>query len=353
MNMMRLIAIALPVAFLLACGGGGGGTAAAPNMPGTGGSPNTPGTGSMAMPETLPGYAVDAAMARTHIGVMTAPTAANTMTEMAIVTEIQTRATTPNRFEFTDFSGTPSVDIECTNNNSSCSGTVPDVGRLTFSLTGIDDLSLVDETGLVGFNSNTQAVMLHRGVTLIQSQAVARDSNGTQLTFLTYGGWATNSVFGVERLDVLEDGETTTRYASFSFGNATGSNPQFTAEQQQSLGSNLRWNGVMVGTDTETGHILQGDVLMDYVNSDLTVLDLIRFNNVKNLTTGADVTFGSGQRSGELAFTAITLTNGNFEKTTGGDSIKGSFYGTGHEAAAGIFNSGTHNIIGAFGAEKP
>ena len=307
----------------------------------------------MAMPETLPGYAVDAAMARTHIGVMTAPTAANTMNETAIVTEIQRIATDADTFEFSDFGPTASaVTVNCAN-KSCTTGNIDDVGTLTFSLTGIDDLSLVDETGLVGFNSNTQAVMVHRGVTLIQSQAVARDSNGTQLTFLTYGGWATNSVFGVERLDVLEDGETTTRYASFSFGNATGMDPQFTAEQQQTRGSNLRWEGVMVGTNTETGHILQGEVLMDYVNSDLAVLDLIRFNKVKNLTTGAAVTFGSGQRNDELAFTAITLNNsGNFEKTTGGDSIKGSFYGTGHEAAAGIFNSGTHNIIGAFGAAK-
>ena len=228
MNTLRLIAIALPVMFLMACGGGGGGTATVtPTTP----TPMTmmpPGTNDpmnppVNMPPTvmLPDYVVTPATARTHTG-GTAPTS---MTETQIVSAIQTRATAADTFEFSDFSGTPSVDITCSNTNKTCSGSVPDADTLTFSLVGIDDLSLVDDTGLVGFDSNTQAVMMDHGATIIQSQSAAGQNDGTHLTFQSYGGWLTNTVFGVERLVVTESGTDTTRYTSFSFGDASGSKP--------------------------------------------------------------------------------------------------------------------------------
>ena len=316
---------------LVACGGGGGGSAAVRtptpmNMP----DPMTP------PPVTLPGYAVTATDAITHAG-GTAPT--GNMTEMQIVSAIQSRATTADTFEFTDFSGTPSVDITCSNTNKSCSGNVPDVGTLTFSLAGIDDLSLVVETGLMDFVSNTQAVMVDEGVTMIQSQAAAGQEDGTRLSFQTYGGWLTNTVFGLERLDVLEDGETTTRYASFNFGNDSGSNPTGT------LAAN--YTGVMVGTNTTTGDIIHGDVLVQYVIATSNVLDSITFNNIKNLNDGSDITFGSAN---SLNFRSIPLNNGTFESASG--DIKGSFYGADHEEVGGIFNSDTHNIVGAFGGNK-
>ena len=108
MNIFRLIAITLPVMMLMACGGGGGGgggTAAAPTTP--------PTTTPTVMLETLPGYAVVPATARTRVG-GAAPTAANTMSETAIVTEIQRIATAADTFEFRGFTGTAaSASITC------------------------------------------------------------------------------------------------------------------------------------------------------------------------------------------------------------------------------------------------
>ena len=264
MNTIRLIAMVLPMVLLLACGGGGGsgGTASVspttpptttppttgdPTTPPTTGDPTTPPTTTpdpmMPPTITLPGYAVNAATARTAVG-GTAPTS---MTETQIVSAIQTRATAADTFEFSDFSG--SVSITCSNNDS-CSGTVPDVDMLTFSLNDIEDLSLVDDTDLVGFESDSQAVMEHRGVTMIQSQAAAGQNDGTHLAFQTYGGWLTGSVFGVELLDVTENGTTTSRYASFSFGNDSGSRPTLTAIL-------TNWEGVLVGRNAN-GDLFQG-----------------------------------------------------------------------------------------------
>ena len=356
-----MIAIALPMMLLLACGGGGSSTATrtpatippttdGPNMPPAGtGDPMTPPptTGDPNMPPTviLPGYAItDTVVARMEVG-GTEPT--TSMSEQQIVSAIQTRATVADTFEFSDFiGGTADVDITCSDTNKSCTGTVPDVNMLTFSLNGIEDLSLVDgDMNLVGFDSDTEAVMVDAGVTMIQSQAAAAQNDGTHLTFQTYGGWLTNSVFGLEILGVTENDTTTNRFASFSFGNDSGSNPSFGLAAV--LGTVLQWSGVMVGTNTETGHVVHGDASIQYINADANVLDGVIFSNVTNLSDGSSVTFGAANR---LQFSNIPLSNGAFE-SAGGD-IKGSFYGTSHEEIGGIFNSSTHNIIGAFGGTK-
>ena len=336
MNMMRLIAIALPVTFLLACGGGGGGgTAAAPN---TSGNPNMPGTGNptpMVMLETLPGYAVDATAARGYFTGVTEPTAMNTMSETAIVTEIQRIATAADTFEFSDFGPAASaVTVSCPN-KSCTTGHISDVGLLTFSLNDIEDLSLIDDTNLIGFNSDTQAVMLDRGVTLIQSQAAGRQSDGTQLTFQTYGGWVTNSVFGVQFLDVTENGTTTSRFASFSFGKASGSRPA-------GNDSPAIWNGSMVGVNASK-EIIQGraQIAIDQVR-DANIISYVEFDNIVNFNDGSTVA--------DMSWNSITIeNNGTFSSTTGGN-IDGVFYGTGGTEAGGTFDR--DGYIGAFGVKK-
>ena len=339
MNTIRLIAIAFPVMLLItACGGGGGGGGTPTTMmPGTNGPMTTPDpmTTPTVMLEPLPGYAItDTGLARRETG-GTPPTASNTMSETAIVTEIQRIATAADTFEFRGFTGTPSASITC-NANKSCSGDVPDVGMLTFSLNDIEDLSLIDDTNLIGFNSDTQAVMLDRGATLIQSQAAGRQSDGTQLTFQTYGGWVTNSVFGVQFLDVTENGTTTSRFASFSFGKASGSRPPGTAL--------VRWNGSMVGVDTNKD-IIQGDseitIDFDGPGAGGASIASIHFGNIINIRTGNSVA--------NMLWSSIPVeTDGTFSSTTGGD-INGVFYGDG-SVAGGTFNR--DNIIGAFGAKK-
>ena len=263
------------------------------------------------------------------------------MTEMQIVSAIQSRATTADTFEFTDFSGTPSVDITCSNTNKSCSGNVPDVGTLTFSLAGIEDLSLVDDMGFMDFDSETQVVMMDGDATIIQSQAAMGQSDGTRLSFQSYGGWLTNTVFGLERLVVTESGTDTTRYASFNFGNDSGSNPTGVISFQ--------YTGVMVGTNTITGDIIHGDVEVQYITASPNFLDIINFNGVKNLKDGSNVTFGPTSTN-TLQFSNIPLTNGRFASASG--DIIGNFYGADNEEVGGIFNSSSNNLIGAFGATR-
>ena len=328
MNTIRMIAIALPMTLLLACGGGGGGggTAVAPTTNPPTGGPNMP------LPVTLPGYAINLATARTAVG-GTAPT--GNMTETQIVSEIQTRATAADTFEFSDFVGMPNVDMSCTN-NSSCSGTVPDVGALTFFLTDIEDLSLVDDTGLMDFIAESEVVMEDRGVTMIQSQAAARQEDGTRLSFQAYGGWLTDSVFGLEFLDVTENATTTRRFASFSFGEETGSNPTGQAQ--------TNWDGVMVGALIGTGDIVQGDARLS-VNLRSTSSDgTIGFSNIKNLNTGSNV---PDIQPHILAFTDGSL---NLSGGRGGLTVKGSFYGDNNEEIGGVFS--TTDLHGAFGATR-
>ncbi|MCY4053221.1 MAG: hypothetical protein OXE98_05000 [Hyphomicrobiales bacterium] len=328
MNTIRMIAVALPMTILIACGGGGGGggTAAAPTTP--------PTTTPTVMLETLPGYAVVPATARTRVG-GAAPTAANTMSETAIVTEIQRIATAADTFEFSDFGPTASaVTVSCTN-KSCTTGHISDVGLLTFSLNGIDDLSLVDDSRLVGFASDTEAVMVDGNVTLIQSQAAGRQSDGTQLTFQTYGGWVTNSVFGVELLDVTENGTTTSRFASFSFGNDTGELPAGNA-------SPARWTGSMVGMNTSK-EIIQGRALIEIDQArDTNIITYLGFDNIVNINDGSTVA--------DMDWFRVSIENdGTFSSTTGGN-IEGAFYGTGGTEAGGTFNRG--GFIGAFGVKK-
>ncbi|MCY4031312.1 MAG: hypothetical protein OXF05_04265 [Hyphomicrobiales bacterium] len=323
-NLLRLTLIAFSLTLLVACGGGGsgGGTASpATMMPGT--DDPTP----MVMLEDLPTWTITDLDA-TRIAVNgTAPTS---MTEAQIVRAIQTRASGADTFEFSDFvGGAASVDIVC-NTNFSCSGDVPNVGMLTFSLRDIEDLSLVDDMNLVGFNSNSQAVMTHRGITAIQSIAAGRQSDGTQLTFQTYGGWGTGSVFGVELLDATQGATTTERFASFSFGNNTGRNPT----------ANATWNGVMIGVAKDDGDIVQGNATIQWDDGTPNAVGGF-FNTIKNLTDGGNYS------TTLITWQNIPLRNGAFELDNADGSISGNFYGDNLEEVGGIFDR--EGIIGAFG----
>ena len=351
MNIFRLTTITLSLTFLVACGGGGGsGTVVAPTTtpptttpPATGDPTAPPTTGNpvtpppttddpvtpppTAMPAILPDYAITDIAAARNLVLGSAPMS---MTETEIITAIQTRATTADTFEFSNFVGTPDVDITCPN-DSSCSGNVPDIGTLTFSLSDIEDLSLVDDTNLVGFNSKSQVVMEDRGATMVQSRSAARQDDGTLLAFQTYGGWLSDSVFGVELLDVTENTTTTNRFASFSFGKESGSNP--------TGASLIIWDGVMVGVNAQR-HIIHGDASVRYQTANANVLHDISFHNVRNVSDPNHV--------GSISFSSIPLNDGAFQSTSG--DIKGFFYGTGNTQVGGIFNK--DNIIGAFGAVR-
>ena len=331
MNMIRMMTIALPMTLLLACGGGGGGTAAVTPSAETSETryPNIP------EPVFLPSYPVRGFIEAQNVAVNARPAS---MTETQIISILRTRAAVADTFEFSGFSETPNSDIACANTSRSCSSYVSGTDYLTFSLADIDDLSLVDDTLLTGFNSESRAVIVTNGerITMVQSRSAGRHRNGAGLSFQTYGGWLDNSVFGVELLDVTEGATTTNRFASFSFGTASNSNP-----------GHGSWNGVMVGADTGTDDIVQGNATVTVSLGAANSGD-IRFSNIRNLDTGASVgDVAAGFRWTNGTFSGFTNTPG----TPGLTMLEGSFYGDNNEEVGGIFRT-ENNILGAFGASN-
>ena len=334
MNMIRMMTIAIPMTLLLACGGGGGNAA-------TTSPAETSETRYPNEPVFLPGYAITDFTRARNVATNAGP--AN-MSKTQIVSILRTRAATANTFEFSGFSETPNSDIACANTSRSCSSYVSGTDYLTFSLADIDDLSLVNDTLLTGFDSQSQAVMTTNNgrVTMIQSQSAGRHRNGAGLSFQTYGGWLTDSVFGVELLRVTEGATPTDRFASFSFGKASGSNPT------ELMGS---WYGVMVGTDTTTGHIVQGNATISLTGGGAVNNGNISFGSITNLDTGASVDSVSARfRWTDGVFDSSGITN--IPGTPGLTMLEGSFYGDTNKEVGGIFRT-TNNILGAFGARDP
>ena len=356
MNTMRMIAVAFPVMMLMACGGGGGGGTAAvtpttpptmmmpgmddSNMPGTG-DPNTTPTPTV-MPEPLPAWRItDISVAQTRIS-GNAPTS---MTEPQIVSAIQTRATEADTLRIGDvvvggFRGLGN-DIKSNCSGKICTASIPSIRTLTFSLNDIEDLSLIDDTAnLVGFNSNTRAVMLDNGITFAESRASARQEDGTKLTFQSYGGWLTGSAFGVGYLNVTEGATTTNRFTSFSFGKDSGSNPTGTGRAV--------WTGTAVGINTSNASIgfWQADVTVDIDDLSNPNVDLV-------------ISSGSYLNQTSINFTRwswndMPLTNGVFQGSNsnigGDDNVWGSFYGDNQGEVGGVIDD--DNLVGAFGATK-
>ena len=336
MNTIRMIAIALPMTLLLACGGGSGGSAMVARTPTamtppTTNDPNTP--PSMIRLETLPAWVITSlAAVRTRFG-GTAPTS---MTDDQIIMTIQTIATTADFWYFTGARSTGATGFTetitpptCT---STCSHTLPNVGSLAFSLTDIEDLSLVDDMNLVGFNSETRSVMVDEEVTMIESRSAGRQSDGTQLAFQTYGGWLTNSVFGVERMEITENEVSEVRLAGFSFGDAPGTNPSGT--------SKAVWRGGFVGH-----RILNSE---SFVSGE-TEIDIDDFTapNVDIMITNIKDVNGIFSTESDITIEDMTLTNGTF---TDNNAVRGTFYGSGHEQVGGVINES--GLVGAFGGTR-
>ena len=343
---------------LMACGGGGGGggTAAAPTTPtpmtmmppgtddpmtppGTG-DPNTPDpmTPPTVMLEALPDWEIASlAMSRTRIG-GTAPTS---MTETEIITAIQTRATAADTLRYGDVvqGGAAGflTDIGSSCSGETCTANIPSIGTLTFSLNDIEDLSLIDDTAnLVGFNSDTRAVMVDNEITFAESRAAARQEDGTKLTFQSYGGWLTGSAFGVGYLNVTEGATTTNRFTSFSFGKASGSNPTGTGRAE--------WTGSAIGIETGNGRLWQGDVTVDIddlssrsPNVDVSITD---FRLHDELTSSPF----------SLSWNDMPLTGGVFQHSSGEVNVRGSFYGDNYEGVGGAFDN--NDFVGSFAGTK-
>lgn len=190
------------------------------------------------------------------------------------------------------------------------------------------------EEGVMGYNENNEAVMTDRGVTIGQRHITGRISTDAGLVsfeYQMYGGWNDDNHFGIERIVRTGGNNSGTDVRTYSFGDASGSNPTGTGW--------VNWAGVMVGAHTQTGHVVQGDASIQINFHIIADAATVLFDNIKNLNTGGDIT--------RMSWTFLSLTNGTFEDT-GTDMIKGTFYGAGGEEVGGVFDR--DNIIGSFGA---
>ena len=326
MSVFRLIAITLPMAVLIACGGGGGG-----------GTPTTAAPSPTITPENLPDAPIeDTQRARTLVGGSeVTPSMDSAEIEQALGS---IASASGSELIFSDIietsSATPtSRTVTCTANNRSCSGDLSDGTTIEFSLESFGDVPEVNTQELMGFNKEYSLVMTDRDVTLGQVRAAGR-LDGVRFEYQGYGGWLTNSVFGVQSEIVDGSGSNDISYlTAYSFGSPSGSNPTVAPGVAS-------WDGVMVGANTRTGDVVQGDVEIQIASDNPNNLAILNFNNITNLDTGDNI--------GTISFSNTPIMDGRFESASG--DIEGTFYGTGHEEVGGVFNR--NNILGSFGATR-
>ena len=325
MNMIRMIAIALPMTLLLACGGGGGGTAAAPNTPTT---PITP------TPQALPVALIDAEAARNRIAgddpasSPTSPTSTAIQTQQTFQSRIMDANTLVASDAYVVSSTTPNGATVSTNG-----GVIIDGNTHRVSLEEVQ-MGVADWFDLTRFNSRYAPVMDHRGVTLAEYRAAGR--NGSDVyEYQSYGGWLMESAFSVDML-TINDGpdDESSLLVGISYGDASGSRPS---------GLSTSWRGLMVGMSESNGDVIQGEVTVIVTDNSGANIDLIGFSNVININNGSS-------SSASWNWVNVTVeSDGTFSSTTGGD-VDGAFYGTGHTEVGGTFNR--NGIIGAFGGTR-
>ena len=271
------------------------------------------------------------------------------MTSAQIFQNVQSRARTADVLQMSDIAtgGRTTAGLVLLDDMPvTCSGVactfrlVDDTPEVRLTLVGLNSYPIfgTGSSSLAGFNTQSSVVMAEDEVIMVQGRGAARD-NDTVIEYVSYGGWLTGSVFGMEAIigtppeeDQANGVENVYWYASYSFGNDSGSNPSSGTAQ---------WDGVMVGT-TQTGDIVQGLAVIDIDDFNNPEVD-VEFNNIRNLETRAIVT--------NMGWTNMTLRNGNFSHTSSlGGHIQGTFYGSTHDEVGGIFDR--NDIIGAYGATR-
>ena len=199
--------------------------------------------------------------------------------------------------------------------DDTCSFTFPGFEKIEFSLDDPRDLSFVDDAKLFGYNYETVGVMVDEGITLFQSRIAARQDDGIRFAFQSYGGWIedfwSNSVFGLERITTSKGRTTTSRYAAFSFGESSGTNPTGTGRAV--------WRGVFIGTRAGNDRIYQGIAEIDIDNLASPSVDLV-ISGVMDINS-------QSQNHVSDEWHNMPLKNGTFHHNN--TAIKGSFYGDG------------------------
>ena len=136
-----------------------------------------------------------------------------------------------------------------------------------------------------------------------------------------YGHSLDDSVFGI-----VDDA------VAVSFGDWLGTNPGGTGGGA--------WEGTLVGMDTRTRERIEGDA----------VIGIGDFARPKVDVSLSGIEDARGRARADLHWEGIPVAQGAFRARDTAGSIEGRFYGSGHEEAGGIFESGP--LMGAFGTAR-
>ena len=227
---------------------------------------------------------------------------------------------------------------------------------------GLECTAVIQTIGIADHDlegNEYQAVMTYEGISFAQSRRVGGeipiigDSETTEV--LTYGGWLDHHYFGVQAtFDGNTEDPSQVAIFSFTFGNASGSNPESGSGE---------WNGVAIGVNLlerfEDRSLLTADVtvsIADFLDPTVDVL----FDSIRDLRTGDALTV-SGITVETVDWAGLDLIDGSFSEELGEVNdplnpsqlrkrIEGRFYGPGHEEVGGIFEYAS--VVGSFGAER-
>ena len=198
MNMLRLIAIALPVMLLMACGGGGGGGGAAvtPTTP----TPMTmmppPGDGNMNPLVDLANFM---------------PTTSSSLQAIQDITNITDASINiSNLFE----AGGLSPDIVANCGQGVCVVALPSaINTVAFVKSNLTDISLINENAF--FSSSSYSSEITNGVTIEDIEGITfargkltgtRAADSNPLEFESFAGWLDGSIFGIMQITIGASG---------------------------------------------------------------------------------------------------------------------------------------------------
>ena len=229
-------------------------------------------------------------------------------------------------FSTREISGLPErVSTRC--DDSECSASIDGAGSISFTAATLP----------VG-GDDIRAMMVHRRIPL--AHGTSRTTGGLgDLDVYNYGGWMRYNIFAAVEVAVTSGAvEGLGLYYGLSVGAASNAPPSPT-------GGSATWSGVMVGMDNagaDRGNVIQGDAGIT-VDFDALQAD-VAFTNVHDLTAGTP-------RDGNTWNDAPITSQGTFSSANGPeDTVRGRFYGPGHEEAGGVFEY--DGITGAFGASR-
>ena len=312
MNTIRMIAIALPMAFLLACGDGGGGSTAAPTV-----NPFASLTGF----ETIE----DSQTTETFQGILSAD-----------MTYSVSSVAEANNFGSEQASSCPNSDF-CRVPIDDSSWLLISPLTLAGSFNQIGDLSLMERNLVQQPDNRITPIVTQGEVHFARGEftGTARsNSDANAVEIQTFAGWLDGSVFGTVQTTI---GESNPRrqFFSYSLGVPTGSNPGGTGE--------ATWEGAAVASIKADRTFIHGDATItipDLASADVDVM----LDNWRNINNGQAASGVSA-----ISYTDLTLADGSFEGS-GDEQVSGRFYGTDHAEVGGHFN--TEDLIGAFGGTR-